>query len=610
MIVVCEGCQKRFQLDDARIPKQGARVRCKHCKHRFRVPPPGDAPTEATPPSAEASGKYGDSIFGQPVDASTTAPAAATAAPDPNEDSIFGSSFDGGATATPDPATTPDAAKPGSDSDQELRFVTDPLGDDADADAGADTPAAAVTEAEAEGAAAGETTLAPEPAHGPDLAAAAAAVAEAPAEAEAESASEPESEPEPEVAAPEGNGEAVPESGTWEFADTDLSLDAEEAVPPDAAARAPVPPAEPPAEEPAEAAASAEPAEPSVASLPGFEPDRPEVAEGEPTVDETPSLRAVGPGAGGDSAFFEAAAGEAGAPLELEDESVAAPPETGEPPGESAEAAASLGSAPPADPAPAGAPPEIGSAADWDVLAGDAAPETPAFPSEAVPDEVASFDDLEEEDPDWPVETDDLPVVPVPPPAASRTRVWLEHAGWTLSLLLFVLVTTDAVRIRPLPVEVPPGRVEVAGLSAENVRGRFVDNARSGTLFVVSGELRNRGGAPRQPSALRVVLLDEHGAALEGNAAPIGAELSEAMVRETPVGALAQQQELLAAVLAQRSLAPGEGVPFHAILSEMPERAVRFRIEPAPDAPRAPSLPSAEEAEAPAGVAVETDPPG
>jgi predicted Zn finger-like uncharacterized protein len=41
MVIVCQKCQTRFQLDDARIPARGARVRCSRCKHAFVVVPPG-----------------------------------------------------------------------------------------------------------------------------------------------------------------------------------------------------------------------------------------------------------------------------------------------------------------------------------------------------------------------------------------------------------------------------------------------------------------------------------------------------------------------------------------------------------------------------------------
>ncbi len=40
MTITCEKCSTRFVLDEARIPAQGARVRCSRCQHRFHVKPP------------------------------------------------------------------------------------------------------------------------------------------------------------------------------------------------------------------------------------------------------------------------------------------------------------------------------------------------------------------------------------------------------------------------------------------------------------------------------------------------------------------------------------------------------------------------------------------
>ncbi len=37
MIVACEKCQTRFQLDDKRVPQEGIRVRCSQCKHAFFI---------------------------------------------------------------------------------------------------------------------------------------------------------------------------------------------------------------------------------------------------------------------------------------------------------------------------------------------------------------------------------------------------------------------------------------------------------------------------------------------------------------------------------------------------------------------------------------------
>jgi predicted Zn finger-like uncharacterized protein len=47
VIVTCERCETEFQLDDARVPTGGARVRCSRCKHAFFVMPPAASREEA-----------------------------------------------------------------------------------------------------------------------------------------------------------------------------------------------------------------------------------------------------------------------------------------------------------------------------------------------------------------------------------------------------------------------------------------------------------------------------------------------------------------------------------------------------------------------------------
>lgn len=47
MIVTCEACTTSFQLDEARIPAGGARVRCSRCKHAFLLPHPSDSSPDA-----------------------------------------------------------------------------------------------------------------------------------------------------------------------------------------------------------------------------------------------------------------------------------------------------------------------------------------------------------------------------------------------------------------------------------------------------------------------------------------------------------------------------------------------------------------------------------
>jgi predicted Zn finger-like uncharacterized protein len=68
VVVSCQKCRTRFQLDEARIPKKGVRVRCSKCKHAFFVGKPG-AEDEALHGVAEEAAKTGRASPSRPVPA-------------------------------------------------------------------------------------------------------------------------------------------------------------------------------------------------------------------------------------------------------------------------------------------------------------------------------------------------------------------------------------------------------------------------------------------------------------------------------------------------------------------------------------------------------------
>ena len=59
MIVTCEACDTRFQLDDERIPSEGVRVRCSCCRHGFFVS--AVARDECGPPEVDPSEREDES---------------------------------------------------------------------------------------------------------------------------------------------------------------------------------------------------------------------------------------------------------------------------------------------------------------------------------------------------------------------------------------------------------------------------------------------------------------------------------------------------------------------------------------------------------------------
>ena len=80
MIVACERCKTRFQLDDARVPATGIRVRCSRCKHAFVVQRPGqDAADTLHAVAAEAAQRGVAAPPPATVDLDTSPPAPSAA---------------------------------------------------------------------------------------------------------------------------------------------------------------------------------------------------------------------------------------------------------------------------------------------------------------------------------------------------------------------------------------------------------------------------------------------------------------------------------------------------------------------------------------------------
>jgi len=63
VIVTCEACDTRFQLDDERIPSEGVRVRCSCCRHGFFVSPAaGDESWTGAVDAPEKEGETGRAL--------------------------------------------------------------------------------------------------------------------------------------------------------------------------------------------------------------------------------------------------------------------------------------------------------------------------------------------------------------------------------------------------------------------------------------------------------------------------------------------------------------------------------------------------------------------
>jgi predicted Zn finger-like uncharacterized protein len=225
---------------------------------------------------------------------------------------------------------------------------------------------------------------------------------------------------------------------------------------------------------------------------------------------------------------------------------------------------------------------DLGSPESWDLLAGDS-------PTAADPDERAG------------AETDAGsrrdPVAPLrhAGPSASHAEwtprrepsvvlAWIArmgHAiGWSVTGVLFSIVAL--LTLTPGGEEEAQfGRQRLAGLEAQGISGRWVENAVSGSLYVVSGRLVNPNP---QPAALGtrigVRLLDANGARLALELAAAGPVLREGELRESDPASLQARQADAGLALAAELIQPGQSVAFEAVVGEVPLAAERFLLEP------------------------------
>jgi hypothetical protein len=109
------------------------------------------------------------------------------------------------------------------------------------------------------------------------------------------------------------------------------------------------------------------------------------------------------------------------------------------------------------------------------------------------------------------------------------------------------------------------------GLAFEDVRGRFVENAALGDVYVVSGALRNEGASPVAMPELELVLRDAARQPV-GDPLQVGGPKTTVQLRE------AGGAELTRAIPMLLGVEPGALRRFEAVAWPLPRTAVRFEI--------------------------------
>jgi len=465
VIITCEKCQTRFQLDEARIPVLGARVRCSHCRHAFLARRPGsespetvsEVVAEATDPGTAFPAGDPEPAWSDPEEEPAVPAAADVPAPE----------FSAEVRQSPEPET---AAPPEPDAFDVDTFDADAFEEDWEFNE--DPPRAA-------------TASPPEPESEPDPE----------PESEPELESEPEGRPEPVTAEPVAGVKESP------FGDHGMNF---------------------------------------------------ESTGSEPTpVEETAAADA--PKAASVSASSEA-------------------------PTEAAEGLTSS------------ALDELGSPDEWNFL-GEEKIEDP------LPEEVLPEDDFHGEDASAAqgeaAESIQPAGVPEPGSAtqpgaalASSSAGLGDLVGWILAigLLLGGLGGMFYAVASPRATPLSPRSLHLEGVEATNVQGAFVENAHSGPLYVVTGELEATARAAVS-KALQVELVRSDGQPVPGATAWAGPVLEEVEVREWPPERIQLAHQRGARQLTGSLAATGPR-RFQAVFVVVPADAADFalRLRPPPAA--------------------------
>jgi predicted Zn finger-like uncharacterized protein len=168
-------------------------------------------------------------------------------------------------------------------------------------------------------------------------------------------------------------------------------------------------------------------------------------------------------------------------------------------------------------------------------------------------------------------------------PAVGRGRAAAAFGavGW---LVVAALVATALEGILfPRRPAAPDHRLRTGGFSAHDLRGRFVENALAGPLFLITAELSNDSDAPRTPGeALRVVLLARDGSRVPSAPAWVAPALEESVLREASPETIQASLERGARGLASSEVLPGARVRVAAVVEGVPAQAVRFALEEVP----------------------------
>jgi predicted Zn finger-like uncharacterized protein len=164
---------------------------------------------------------------------------------------------------------------------------------------------------------------------------------------------------------------------------------------------------------------------------------------------------------------------------------------------------------------------------------------------------------------------------------ASVVARWTDRvsavAGWTAVSALIVVSLVAGLAPHSSDARVRAGSWSGAGFEADQIVGRWVDNAVAGSIYVVSGRVRRTSGSDRtSQTALGIRLIDTKGREIDRPPIPLAPAVPERILRESSPAELDAFQQRRA----DRIAAAGDRwISFEAVLTDLPGTAGRFELQ-------------------------------
>jgi predicted Zn finger-like uncharacterized protein len=152
-----------------------------------------------------------------------------------------------------------------------------------------------------------------------------------------------------------------------------------------------------------------------------------------------------------------------------------------------------------------------------------------------------------------------------------------EIAGWGAVLSMLVVALVGGLASNSSDGRAPARSWSGAGFEADQIAGRWVDNAVAGSIYVVSGRIRGASGSGRTPrTALGTRLFDTAGQEIDRAPIPLAPAIPERILRESSPAEL----DAFQAGRADRVAAVGTSwISFEAVLTDLPPFAGRFEFQ-------------------------------